>query len=96
MSSHEDYRIEASERCTRESLSCAVADDSFPLSNVDCVVAETAYRRGYYEAMMVAMMATHLGLTAARMSEYIRDELHPWRCARHDGEMQPPPTIRQY
>lgn len=63
------------------------------LTERERLMAESAYRRGFYQGYMAATDDRIHGSTLKRCVRFLSGVLYKWMINRHDGSRQPPPRL---
>ena len=81
--SHENYLLEAQQHAILVSL-----DTTTPMAARDRLIAEAAYRRGFYQGAFARQ--ENQSLPKDQLERWM-DDLYDWRLKRHEGYFEEPP-----
>lgn len=87
------YYLEVVERMTpRQRKKYALADLS-DMTDREQLIAETAYRRGFYQGFWGCLRAVRENALLSQLTRFMNARLYKWRFAKHGGKLTPPPEL---
>jgi len=95
MIEHEDYALEIEERRGGRKPVLASVGDLQQMTDREKLIAETAYRRGYFQGFYNGTVTLEdSGHTFAKVSDWMYRVLFRWRYKKHNGAFEQPPVLK--